>query len=699
MPARSPIRLLFVLFPLFAAAASHARDVDPGRVRIARDAWGVPHIFGPDDAHVAYGLAWANAEDAFAIMQETVLTGKGMMGRHTGKDGVIRDYLLQAFDLPTLVRRHWDTQLSEGTRAWLEGYAAGLNAYAAAHPREVLVPGSFPVSAPELLQGQMFVLAYMVYAMKEVETIFDGGYALPGEGASGSNAYALAPSRTADGKTYLAINPHQPMEGPFSFYEVHLVSGTGLNFHGALYHNGMLPAFGSNANVGWAMTYNKLDLVDTYRLEMHPRRRGHYRSGGAWKALEARTVWLTLRAGPVTVPVPRRLYWSDFGPVFRHDGNFYAVRFGLLANMRAPEQLYRMMHAADRDALLDAMRLRGVPRFNTVYADRHGHIGYVDCGQIPLRPEGPTDWTGCVPGADSLRWTELLPFDSLPQVHDPRAGYVFNTNNTPFLCTAEGENPDSTNSARYPAHAGYSHWVNNRALRFRELIDGRERFDFDAFRAIKFDQTFPACSPFLASCEALFNLDPDRYPHLAESLALLEGWDRSVDLESPEATLFAVTIDRLFEAEHLGYDEFFTGFSVHPPRLAEALEDAQGYLLEHFGRVDVPWGEVQRLVRGDVDLPLPGYFDLLAANYSRPDGDGRYTAWVGDAYTQFVVFGPDGLERLETLMPYGASARPGDRHYTDQMPLYTAHRTKPMSLDTARVLGEARRVYAPLPAP
>ena len=36
-----------------------------------------------------------------------------------------------------------------------------------------------------------------------------------------------------------------------------------------------------------------------------------------------------------------------------------------------------------------------------------------------------------------------------------------------------------------------------------------------------------------------------------------------------------MTIDRLFEAEHLGYDEFFTGFSVHPPRLAEALDAAE----------------------------------------------------------------------------------------------------------------------------
>lgn len=679
------------------AMAWRAPQIDPQAVQIHRDAWGVPHIHGPTDAHVAYGLAWANAEDAFGVMQETVLTGKGMMGRLKGKEGIIRDYLLQAFDIPTRVQQAWYTQLSAPTRNWLDAYAQGLNAYAELHPDEVLVRGSFPVRPQELLQGQVFVLSYMVYAMKEVEKIFDGDYHLAPDGASGSNAYALAPSRTADGKTYLAINPHQPLEGPFSFYECHLLSDEGLNFHGAMYHNGMLPGFGSNADVGWAMTYNKLDLVDSYVLDMHPSKRLQYRLDGEWKTLEQTRIWLTMKVGPINLRVPRNLYWSELGPTFRKDGRFYAVRFGMLYNMRAPEQILRMMHADGKDELLQAMRLLGVPRFNMVYADRNGNIGYVNNGQVPQRPDNK-GWKGCREGnSSSLLWDAFLPFDSLPQVHNPRAGYVFNTNNTPFLCTASGENLDSTDTQRYPPHAGYSHLVNNRALRFTELIHARERFGWEAFKAIKFDQRFPVSSPFLASCDSLFNLDPERYPHLAESLALLNGWDKEVCLESPEATLFAVTIDHLFEAEDMGYDQFFTGFSVHPPQMADALESAQEYLLQHFDQVRVPWGDLQRLTRGKVDLPMPGYFDLLAANYSRPGEDGRYEAWVGDAYTQFVVFGTDGLERMETLLPFGSSVRPESPHYTDQMALYAQHKTKPMALDLDWVRAQAVRSYR-LPA-
>jgi acyl-homoserine-lactone acylase len=276
---------------------------------------------------------------------------------------------------------------------------------------------------------------------------------------------------------------------------------------------------------------------------------------------------------------------------------------------------------------------------------------------------------------------------------NPPAGFVFNTNNSPFLCTSWQDNLDSTNYARFPKHAGYSHGINNRALRFMEIIEQEATFDFDAFKAIKFDQQFPKCSPFLASCESLFNLDTVAYPHLASSLGLLHRWNRHVDLASAEATLFAVTIDQLFAAKGMGYEQFFSGFSAHPPEMAKALEDAQDYLMAHFNSIDVPWGDIQRLVRGEVNLPLPGYFDMLAANYSRPAESGQYEAWVGDAYTQFAVFGPDGLERLETLLPYGSSTRPENAHYTDQMALYTAHQTKAMPLDTSIILEQAQSIY------
>lgn len=669
--------------------------IQPEDVQIARDRWGVPHIFGKTDADVGYGLAWANAEDAFPTMQETVLTGKGMMGLWQGREGAVRDFLLLALDIPTIVQSRYEQDFSESFRRYLDGYAQGLNAYAKAHPREVEVPGSFPVTPQELIQGSVFITSYMAYAMREIEKIVDGKYALEGEGPSGSNAFALASSRTADGKTYLAINPHQPMEGPFSFYECHVQSEEGWNFHGSMYHNGLIPSFGNNDSLGWAMTYNALDLVDTYRLDMLPGKKLRYRYDGESKELVRKRIWLAIRFGPTVLRIPKWVYWSEYGPTFRHEKEFFSVRFGNTHNVLGIEQLYHLNHANNFREFREAMEIRGIPRFNFVYADARDNIYYVDNGQIPDRVAG-YNWKGAVPGIGSdNKWTAFIPYDSLPQVLNPRAGYVFNTNNSPFHCTGYGENPDSTNHTRFPYHAGYKQEDNNRALRFQELVDSKALFSFDDFKAIKFDNQFPNCSPFLNSCEALFRLDPQEYPELASSIQILSAWDRQAAPESSAATLFALTIDKVFEAHHLGYDEFSTGFTVEPKTFAWGLAEAQRHLLDNFKRLDVPLGELQRIVRGDIDLPLPGYFDVLAANYSRVAEDGRYEVFVGDAYTQLVVFGPQGVERLETLQPFGASTRPESPHYTDQMALFADRRTKVMAMSREAILERAVQVYHP----
>jgi acyl-homoserine-lactone acylase len=707
-PSHSPVKpFLFFLFALFFLGSTSAvsaggadtqspfGSINPLDVRIARDYWGVPHIFGKTDADVGYGLAWANAEDAFAIMQETILTGKGMMGLWKGREGAVRDYLLQALDIPTIVHARYESDLSEAFRRYLDGYTQGLNAYAAQHPRDVLVPGSFPVTPQELLQGSVFITTYMVFAMREIEKIVDGDYNLGEDGPAGSNAYALSASRTADGKTYLAINPHQPMEGPFSFYECHVNSEEGWNFHGGMYHNGLLPGFGNNDHLGWAMTYNALDLVDTYRLEMHPERRNHYRYDEEWRALDRKRIWLSIKWGPFVLKVPKWVYWSSYGPTFRNGDAYYGVRFGNTFNIQAADQLYRMNKAGDLEEWLDAMRMLGIPRFHFVYADREDNIFFVDNGQIPDR-RGDFDWTGAVPGLGSENcWQDFLPFDSLPQVLNPRSGYVFNTNNSSFHCTDLADAPDSTDRVRYPDHAGYKRDNNNRAWRFAELISARDRFDFDQFKAIKFDNQFPACSPFLNSCEMLFALDSLQYPHLAEPIGLLSNWDRQADPQSSAATLFALTIDKVFQKHDLGYDNFSTGFLVSPQALIQGLEEAQQHLLQYFKKLQVPLSEFQRIIRGDMNLPLPGYFDVLAANYSRPADNGRYKVFVGDAYTQFVVFGPQGVERLESLQPFGASANPESPHYTDQMELFARKETKVMHMDPQTILERAVQVYHP----
>jgi hypothetical protein len=62
-----------------------------------------------------------------------------------------------------------------------------------------------------------------------------------------------------------------------------------------------------------------------------------------------------------------------------------------------------------------------------------------------------------------------------------------------------------------------------------------------------------------------------------------------------------------------------------------------------------------------------------------------------------VVFGPNGPERLETLVPFGSSSKPGTEHYTSQMEIFSRQQPKPMSLNKDTVLQRAVKVYHPQP--
>ena len=57
-------------------------QIEPTKIDIVRDHYGVPHIFAATDAEVAYGLAWAHAEDDFKTIQIGYLAGNNLLSKY-----------------------------------------------------------------------------------------------------------------------------------------------------------------------------------------------------------------------------------------------------------------------------------------------------------------------------------------------------------------------------------------------------------------------------------------------------------------------------------------------------------------------------------------------------------------------------------------------------------------------------------------
>ncbi|MEY3679220.1 MAG: hypothetical protein RI924_1361 [Bacteroidota bacterium] len=243
-----------------------AQKIDPQHIQIARDEWGVPHIFGKTDAEVAYGLAWAHAEDDFATIQTSFLAGKSMLGLLKGKEGAQVDYVVHLLRARDLVDARFDRGVSPEFKTILDAYCQGFNQYAKTHKREVLVSELFPVTPKDMLAFSVLQLAISSGADQALKSILEGKVAtLDFLQAGGSNAFAFNSNKTADGSVFLNINAHQPLEGPVAFYEAHLNSEEGWNILGALFPGAPSILHGVNENLGWAHTVNYPDKLDTYQ--------------------------------------------------------------------------------------------------------------------------------------------------------------------------------------------------------------------------------------------------------------------------------------------------------------------------------------------------------------------------------------------------------------------------------------------------
>lgn len=668
--------------------------------RIARDPAGVPHIFGTSDADVAYGVGYAHAEDDFSTIAEVLAMTRGRLGAMKGSDGAKTDYVLHLLGARATVDRDYDKQPAD-VRALLDAYAAGVNLYAARHPEEVPLAKLFPVDGKDVATG--FVLrSPFFFGLDNVLGALAGGKPLPLERAipdgvkpapnapvvtpvgpagreNGSNAWVVAPKRSADGATRLVSNSHQPWRGGVAWYELVVHSKAGWNFAGATFPGAPYPLLGHNRTLGWTNTVNRPDLIDVYKLVTDGDR---YRYDGQWRPLEQQRVWLPVKLfGPFVLPVPRMVYRAVQGPVIRNDQGSFAIRYAGADQLRMVEQYYRLTKARDWAEWNRAMAIQGVPGTNFLYADRTGKIAFIYNAMFPNRRPG-FDYEKLLPGDTSRAYTPgAVPYAAYPTNIDPASGYLINANNTPYLAAG----PGSEMPVQDPL-LGVETDTTNRGRRAVDLMEAHRSVSRADLARIKFDTGVSKASwagPWFADLMAVDE------PKLAPARDLLRRWDWNFDGKGPADSL-AVLLMRAGQRWH--YQRL--------PRLDPATELAAAaeYLTKHFGRLDVPLGDLLRVRQGRVDLPMDGGPDVLRAAALWDVGeDGRLAIRHGDSFIMFAEWPRGGGEvRSWSVQPFGAAiTRPASPHYADQAGLFVQHRLKRVPFDPRALRGQVTRYYQP----
>ena len=698
MPRDTSMLRYKLLSFLFFFLSDIAAQVDTDNITIARDKWGVPHIYAITDKEAAYGLAWAHAEDDFRTIQKTFLPAKGLLGKLEGSGGAVLDYAVHLLRSRKVAERELKN-LSPGGLNVIYGYLEGLNAYARKYPEKVLIKNSFPLSIYDYLTGLNLMLHLFSDTGDVIAQLFNNNVEPLDEMSGvdnigstiGSNGFAFKSSKTRDGKTYLNVNTHQPLEGPFSWYEAHVNSEQGWNMLGGLFPGLPLPVIGTNENLGWTHTYNYPDMNDIYQLVVNPKDKSEYMLDGKWKKFEVEKVRLRVKVFlGLNLNVKRKVIWSDFGPVIKNNKGYFAFFSQSLNNISAIEQWLRMNKAKNFQEFESALRLLGIPRFNIVYADREDNIFYMSNARLSVR-DSLIDWRGLVLGdKSSLILEDYHPYEDLPKMKNPSGGYIFNTNNSPFNSAAKEDNLDESD---YEPTFSFKEGENNRSLRFMELIGGYDKLSYEDFKEIKYDQKYPDSLILIGNIKTVFDLKKENFQDYRDLLDLIQGWDRSGGAENIGAAQWNLYYN--FMLSVLSDNKVKIEDTITHKYHQEVLERTQDHLIKNFGRLDISLGDIQRHVRGEKNLPASGLIDMIAPTYSVPTDGGKLRAVSGESYIMLIRYTKDGPE-VETVIPYGNSSDPESPHYTDQMQMYLDKKLKVMSLDREDVMADAVRVYNPI---
>ncbi len=679
MRAAFPAILLAPLLCTGLAAQSTADGANderggPRGTEILWDTYGIPHIIADDPDGLFYASGWAQMHNHGNLLLRLYGQARGRAAEYWGEEYGASDIWVRTMGIPTRAAR-WNELQELAFQGYQQAFARGINDYAGEHADQIddTVEVVLPIVSSDILAHYQRVIHFTFVVNRSNAT------ALGRSVTGGSNAWAIAPSRSASGNAMLLANPHLPWGDYFTFMEIQLTA-PGINATGAVLVGMPTPTIAFNDHLGWTHTVNTQDGADFYQLTLAE---GGYRWNDATTAFVEQEQTLAIRGVDGSVREERLVIrHSIHGPVIAQGrGVALALRVVGLDRPHSLQHYWEMLLATDLQEFEAAMKRQQIPMFTVIYADRDGHIMHLFGGLTPVRTHGDwKHWSEWVSGETSATlWTETHAYGDLPRVVDPPSGWLQNANDPPWTTTF----PRALDPTDFPAYMAPRE-MSFRAQRSARMLAEDEEISFDEMIRYKHSTRMELADRLLDDLLAAVDKHGDA---LAKDAArVLAAWDRRADAGSRGAVLFQTFYDVL----RRGGRVFSTPWTSAAPRTtpnglasltaaAQALSDAARRVQQTHGRLDVPWGDVHRLRAPGVNLPAsggPGNLGIFRVLDFQPTRDGRVAATGGDSYLAAIEFSEP--LRARTLLSYGNASQPGSPHRTDQLELLSRNELRPV---------------------
>ena len=724
-----------------------------GKVGVARDEWGVPHILAETDDDLFFGYGYATAQDRLWQLDYYRRKARGRLSEVIGPSGIEIDTVSHTIGLTRTAEENL-AKFPEKTKRRLQAYTDGINAFMEEtrgnlpiefdllgyEPHEWTsldsvaiwqefrwyLTGRLPIIAiPELAKrvlGEGPLLDDFITGEAENESIVPrGSYSPsrtgevpvgevvgdPDEGI-GSNNWVVSGSKSTSGAPMVASDPHIAFGAVSCWYEVHL-SGPEMNVTGAGYVGVPGIVFGRNETVAWGVTNNICSQRDIYREQEDPDRPGHFRFGDEWRPAKQETVEIAVKGEDthtITVtrthngPIVDELLPEPLRTTDKVSARWLGAGFGDEITCMLDLAAARNCEEA-REALRDWI----VPTWSYVFGDVEGHFGYQAVGRIPIREQWNREYR---PGWDPAHeWQGFIPYDALPALNDPAEGYARSANNR----AAPEDYP-------YPLSGTWSSGY--RALRIRQMLEEKEQFSREDFARMQTDTLSMRAVEVLPSLVETLRKASD--PRVLGVAGYLDEWNGRMDVDEVGASIFEfffAEFTTAVAAEWFTGDEVplvagaISGFAVRlldndetggsPPRnetIVTSMLRAIDSLTERLGpdMSEWRWGRIHKIALNHLLSDRGDLSDLLRRGGQPVGGNGITVSNTGFDPNYLASIGAnwrhnadlaDDPPGLWAVDATGQSGHPGSPHYGDQVTEWLSGRHHYLPLDRKRALAGA----------
>ncbi|MBB1194865.1 acylase [Flavobacterium sp. SOK18b] len=692
------------------------------QVTIIRDNWGIAHVYGETDADAVFGMLYAQCEDDFQRVEMNYIEKLGRLSEVKGQE-----FLYNDLEIKLLIDIDEAKADYKKAAPWLQkllnSYADGINYYLYKHPevRPALLTHFEPWFPLLWTDGSIGAISTGGLTTSELKSFYGSG----GDKIAyvereinvqtGSNGFAIAPSKTVSGNAILYINPHT------TFYfrpEIQISSDEGLQAYGAVTWGQFFIYQGFNENCGWMHTSSNVDVADLYAENIVTKNKKlFYEYNGQLLPVVEKKITIKYLENGKLIPKTFTSYFTNHGPIMaKRNGKWISLK-SFNRSVKSLEQSWIRTKSKNFVDYKKAMDIKANTSNNTVYADKEGNIAYWHGNFVPIR-DPKLNWSKVVDGTTTAtQWKGLHEVSEIVHSYNPENGWLQNCNSTPF--TVAGTNsPKPENYPPYMAPDG----ENFRGLNAVRLLSKGNQYTLDRVIADGYDTkltVFEFLIPALiSSFEKNIKTNTPLYDELIAPITVLKNWNYYAHENSVATTLaveWAYQLEPIIQKVYTNEGEldqvqntiqFLKNAQQNDllPPLQKVLSD----LKNKFGSWEIPWGQINRFQRTsgalalDYDdaqesLPIgfgPAVWGSLPAFKSsfQKDTKKRYGS-NGNSFVCAVEFGTK--IKAKSLLAGGNSGNPTSKHFFDQAKRYQEGQFKEVLFYKEDVLKHAEKTYHP----